>query len=123
VRIKRWLQRPTTWVYFGMIGWGVGGLLDSRFVMASFLVLAMAATVVKVIRDIQHLERRVTKTNNRVTVAELGIRVTHLEKGMDDIKETVEGMSGKLTAILVSLTTAAVLFALNLAAGAIGIRP
>jgi len=65
----------------------------------------------------------VTKTNNRVTVAELGIRVTHLEKGMDDIKETVEGMSGKLTAILVSLTTAAVLFALNLAAGAIGIRP
>lgn len=63
------------------------------------------------------------ENNNRVTVAKLGVRVSHLERGMDDLRETVEGMNGKLTAILVSIATAAVLLAINIIIGTIGATP
>lgn len=57
--------------------------------------------------------------NNRITVAMLGVRVTHVEAEMKDLRDCVESMNGKLTAILVSIATAAVLLALNLVIGTV----
>jgi len=58
--------------------------------------------------------------NNRVTVATLGVRVTHLEHEVDETKKCVETMNQKLTGILVALATSALLFAVNLLVNGFG---
>jgi len=58
--------------------------------------------------------------NNRVTVAKLDVRVTHLESEMKEMRDCVEAMNQKLTGILVALATSALLFAVNLLVNGFG---
>jgi hypothetical protein len=44
-------------------------------------------------------------------------RVSVVERCANELRDQIEGMNGKLTAILVSIATAAVLLAINLVVG------
>ena len=47
-------------------------------------------------------------------------RVKFMERSIEDLKKTISGMNGKLTAILVSVATAALLLAIDLLVRGIG---
>ena len=55
-----------------------------------------------------------------VRLALLEQRICHVEAEMRELREMVRAMNGKLTTILVSVATAALLLAINLVVGLFG---